>query len=152
MNLKWEDNSLIKNYCLGFSKLNIWKIRKLGYAKEDLFQECFIVYERCIRKFKGGDNALFFSLFKKSLNNMMYTLQKKALIEMGLFPVSVRDFEKDFNDERSVNLEKEVYFVLTMGEAPQEIKNYIKKYSSENVKKVGILGRKVKEYIRSASL
>jgi len=148
MNLKWENNSLVRNYCLKFSNLNVWKVKKLGYSSEDLFQECFIVYERCLRKFKGGNEALFFSLFKKSLNNMLYTLQKKALQELELFSEPYWDSETT----QHIDLEKEIYFVLTMDEAPQEVKNYIKKYSSENVKKVGVLGRKVKEYIRSASL
>jgi len=150
MTLKWENNSLIRNYCLGFSRVNEWKIKNLGYSREDLFQECFIVYERCIRKFKGKDNALFFSLFKKSLNNMLSTLAKKSSMEYNLFSSYSWDLE-NMEYGNSLDLEKEAYFLLRMDEAPQEIKNCIRRFSSSKIKKLGVIGKKTKEYIKECS-
>lgn len=151
MNLKWENNSLIRNYCLGFSRVNLWKVQNLGYSKEDLFQECFIVYERCMRKFKGKDNALFFSLLRKSLSNMLFTLAKKSSKEGELFLQYSWDLE-NLKNENTLDLEKEAYFLLRMEEAPKEVKNCIKRFSSSSkIKKLGEVGRKTKEYIRSAS-
>lgn len=52
------------------------------YNTDDLFQECWMVYDKCLRYFKGKTKEEFVSLYKTAAKNRLLNLKRKK--ENGL--------------------------------------------------------------------
>lgn len=118
--LKWEENSLLSNYCKKFSKANLWKVEMLGYEWDDLYQECYIVYDRCAKKYSGLDDAQFMAKFKKSLQNRIIKLTQKNKEEKLLRENLFYYMEETIEDP----LEK-ADFNITVSMAPPLVKKAV---------------------------
>lgn len=119
--LKWEENNLITNYCKKFVNNNLWKVQTLGYEFDDLYQECWIVFDRCKREYPDVEDNHFMALFKKALINMINTLSVKDTKEREM-KATIEDFYDIISREEEISIAE---FNVTISEAPDIIKKTI---------------------------
>jgi hypothetical protein len=131
MQLAWGYGTLVLNYCNKVARENEWRLRNLGYTKEDLLQELYIVYHTCKLKYDKLSDAEFFNRFRKAVTNRINSLTYLDRRE--------RILKETYHVDNTYESEPEIFLKLSLERAPMRIKKLVinairEKYSDKNIK------------------
>ncbi len=114
----WKDQAV--PYIKTVSSRNVWKMKAIGYEEEDLLQEAFFVYERCLSNYGTvlTETGKLSPAFKSSINNFLTDLsiestKKGSFVENGITP-------EDLFGQESRHSYNEGYLRILLREAPKE--------------------------------
>jgi hypothetical protein len=117
MTLTWEKGSLIWNYTNKVIRENIWKVQNIGYTKEDLSQELYIVFHICKEKYKDYSEKFFFNCFKKAVEN--------RIIYLAAMDARDKILKEKYTEPDTYDQESEIMLKMKIDEAPVNIRNFI---------------------------
>lgn len=71
--IKWEDvDSFISKFCSKY----IYKVKTPYYGREDLYQDCWVTFDKCLKSFNGKTEQEFMVFFKTALFNHIKNMRR----------------------------------------------------------------------------
>jgi len=81
-NFQWKENTLIHNYTKRLCRQFGSKLYCIGYDFDDLMQECWITYYKCLKSFKGQTTRDFMVFYSRAIKNRIFNLLRKNKNEL----------------------------------------------------------------------
>ena len=126
----------LQNYTNKVCRKNLWRVEHLGYELDDLMQESWIVYDKCLSTFKGTEDAHFMAYYKTMLNNRINYLSKKDL--------GIKNYVQLEEAKQSYDIEDEVLLRVKLALAPKSIKRIIEVILNPPAKYIELITKRAK--------
>lgn len=108
----------VEGYVVNYIRANLWRFEALGYDFDDLFNESWIVFARCLKNHEFVSGKHFMGFFKTALHNSLFDLMKKCIREK-----EYREFtSEDQPMESFASIEEQASLRIMLSQAPKEIK------------------------------
>jgi hypothetical protein len=125
--LKWEN---VQELTKGFVRKNLWKLKHWNYEFWDFYNECYIIFRKCIDTYPEVDDNEMKKIYFTSIDNWILNMGKKAKLETGIFSFSFSN-EEDFIQEGSkkedfLGYDAGIDFKTELSTAPKYIQNLVK--------------------------
>ncbi|MCK5235424.1 MAG: hypothetical protein KAR06_00450 [Deltaproteobacteria bacterium] len=118
--IEWTD-SVFENYAKKYIARNLWKYQRMGYEFEDLLQESWIAFDKCLDTYGDSidEQKHLMSLFKMTLHNLFYDIAKKASAEKKAV------VEGEILEEVHGGIQGDGLLSIYLKEAPKEVRDVL---------------------------